>query len=114
MWRKTKRLLQHPTGAVCMMRAHFHRRSLSMPKKKKLTIRIIVSLALLAALSIVLTRVLAVTAGPYRFSIGNMPIVLAGILFGPLAGALTGFVSDFIGASLTYGWSPQLMVSHPS
>lgn len=80
-----------------------------MPKKKTLTVKIIVTLALLAALSIVLTRILAFTAGPYRFSIGNMPIVLSGILFGPLAGALTGFVADFIGANfLSLGWSPQL------
>lgn len=83
-----------------------------MSKNVVLGTKTIVTLALLAALSIVLTRLLAVTVGTYRFSIGNMPIVLSGILFGPLAGALTGFVADFLGASmLGTGWTPQLMVT---
>lgn len=83
-----------------------------MSKKVMFGTRTIVTLALLVALSIVLTRILAVTAGPYRLSIGSMPIVLSGLLFGPIAGAMTGFVADFLGASLLgTGYTPALMVT---
>ncbi|MDR1328591.1 MAG: folate family ECF transporter S component [Oscillospiraceae bacterium] len=58
----------------------------------------IVTLALLIAMSIALSRLLAVNIGPYRFSIGSMPILISGLLFGPLAGVLTGFAADFLGA----------------
>jgi riboflavin transporter len=84
-----------------------------MPKKVMFGTKTIVTLALLVALSIVLTRILAVNAGPYRLSIGSMPIVLSGLLFGPIAGAMVGFVADFLGASLmgTAAYMPALMVT---
>ncbi|MDR2605940.1 MAG: folate family ECF transporter S component [Oscillospiraceae bacterium] len=64
----------------------------------KIATRTTVSLAVLAALSIVLSRVLAINSGPMRFSIGSTPIVLAGLLFGPIGGVLVGFGADFLGA----------------
>lgn len=62
---------------------------------------------LLAALSIILTRFLVVyLTESIRISFGNIPIMLAGLWFGPLTGALVGFSADFIGANLFsgFGW----------
>ncbi|MDR0445664.1 MAG: folate family ECF transporter S component [Oscillospiraceae bacterium] len=69
-----------------------------MSKKGLAVTKTIVTLSLLAAMSIVLSRILAVNVGPYRFSIGSMPLLLAGLLFGPVGGALCGFAADFLGA----------------
>ena len=48
---------------------------------------------------------------PLRFSIEAVPIFIAGMLFGPLPGALTGFAADFIGCLFTpYGYNPIFCV----
>ena len=42
-----------------------------------------------------------------RFSIEAVPIYLAGMLFGPMAGALVGFSSDLVGCLFSgYGYNP--------
>ena len=49
--------------------------------------------ALLTALSVVLARLLTIIPSEVsRFSLEAVPILLAGLLFGPLPGALVGFV----------------------
>lgn len=68
----------------------------------KLTPRHAANLGLLAAVSIVLTRVFGVVlpiagVGALRLSFGEIPIILAGLLFGPAGGALTGLTADLIG-----------------
>ena len=78
---------------------------------KNRSIRIIVFLGLLTALSIVLTRLLSVTLTGYlRVSLGNLPIILAGVWFGPFAGAVVGAVADIVGAITLspFGWSPWI------
>ena len=46
-----------------------------------------------------------------RFSLEAVPIFLAGMLFGPLPGALTGFAADFIGCLFSpYGYNPIFCV----
>ena len=60
------------------------------------------NLGLLTAISIVLTRVFGLIipvagVGALRLSFGEIPLILAGVLFGPWAGALTGVASDLIG-----------------
>lgn len=67
--------------------------------------RKMILLSLFSAISIVLTRLLAFYiplfgSNDVRISLGDIPILMAGLLFGPLAGALTGLVSDIVGASL--------------
>lgn len=67
--------------------------------------RSIVQLGLLAAMSIVLTRTLSVAvpiAGVFaiRLSFGEIPIILGGLLFGPVFGAALGFIADIVGISL--------------
>lgn len=79
---------------------------------KKFSTRSIVFLGLMAAVSIVLTRLLSVTVDPatLRLSLGNVPIVLVSLWFGPIEGAAVGFIADLIGASVfsPYGWNPLL------
>lgn len=74
---------------------------------QKINTQKLVLSGLLAALSIILTRFLVVyLTESIRISFGNLPIMLAGLWFGPLTGALVGFSADFIGASLFsgFGW----------
>lgn len=59
----------------------------------------------LIALSIILTRVFGVIlpvagVGAVRLSFGAIPIMLAGLLYGPLAGFLTGVAADLLGFAL--------------
>lgn len=59
------------------------------------------SMAMLTALSIVATRLLGVQVGQFlRLSFGGIPIILSGILFGPLPGAMVGTAADLIGFML--------------
>ena len=54
--------------------------------------------AFLAALSIVCGKYLAIPMGTVmRFSFENLPIILAGMLFGPAIGATTAVVADLLG-----------------
>ena len=64
--------------------------------------------ALLTALSVVLARLLTVIPSEAsRFSLEAVPIVLAGLLFGPVPGAAVGFAADFIGCLFSpYGYNP--------
>ncbi|HKM42646.1 MAG TPA: folate family ECF transporter S component [Limnochordia bacterium] len=68
----------------------------------RLTTRQAANLGLLTAVSIVLTRIFGVVVpvagvGALRLSFGEIPIILAGVLFGPVGGGLTGLASDLIG-----------------
>ena len=62
-----------------------------------LTLRVAVAAALLAALSIVLGKYLAISLPTLRFSFENLPILMAGILFGPIVGGLVGGLADLVG-----------------
>lgn len=62
----------------------------------------LVAASLLTAISIILTRVFSIMipiAGiqGLRVGFGGIPIIMSGILFGPLVGALTGTTADLIG-----------------
>ena len=65
--------------------------------------------ALLAALSVAMSRLFGLMPNEYsRFSIESVPVFLAGVLFGPVAGALVGFVGDFVGCLFSgYGYNPM-------
>ncbi len=77
-------------------------------QKKLLSTKTLAFCALLAALSVVLARLMGLMPdASSRFSIESVPIFLAGMLFGPLAGALVGFVADFVGCLFSgYGYNP--------
>jgi len=62
----------------------------------------ITTMGLLIALSIILTRIasLRIAIGGVegiRIGLGRLPIILGGIIFGPLAGGLIGAFSDLLG-----------------
>ncbi len=65
------------------------------------SVRTLACSALFVALSIVCGKYLAIPFGNIlRFSFENLPIILTGVLFGPLAAALVGALADILGCVL--------------
>ena len=77
-----------------------------MSKSKKFfSVKNLTAMAMLIALQIVLSRFLGfqVSEG-LRISFESIPIILGGIWLGPVAGAVIGLVSDFLGTVISgYG-----------
>ena len=71
-----------------------------MKNESKISVRTLTAMALLIAMSIVFSRVLSISTGFVRFNLGSLPVLLAGILFGPWAGFVVGMVADIIGGVL--------------
>lgn len=65
------------------------------------SIRLTATLAVFSAIGIVLGKLLAFNITEFmRFSLENLTIILAGILFGPICGAAVGIVQDLVGCLL--------------
>ena len=65
------------------------------------SLKIMVASAFLVAISIVAGKYLAIRGGDVlRFSFENLPILLAGIAFGPLIGLVTGVAADLVGCMM--------------
>ena len=81
-------------------------------KKLAFPVRNLAFCALLAAMSVVLARfIIPMPNVSTRFSIEAVPIFLAGMLFGPLAGGLVGFSADLVGCLFSgYGYNPLFCV----
>ena len=61
-------------------------------------IRMLTIAALMAALSIICGKYLAIPVGTVlRFSFENLPLLFSGMILGPVAGLLTGAVADIVG-----------------
>lgn len=60
----------------------------------------LVMLGVLVAMTIVLSRFFAIYLGFARFTLGSVCTIMAGLWFGPLAGALSGMVADLLGTIL--------------
>ena len=73
-------------------------------------LRVMIFSSFLSAMSIVFGKYLAVNVGEVlRFSFENLPIIFAGMAFGPIAGAAVGVVSDIVGCFLVgYGTLPMV------
>lgn len=73
-------------------------------------LRILAMSAVLVAMSIVCGKYLAIRGGDIlRFSFENLPILLAGMLFGPTVGAVCGIAADLIGCFLVgYAINPMI------
>lgn len=67
---------------------------------KKWVLTRLTTLALLIALEVVLSRILSFQQWNMRFSFGFIPVVVAGIMFGPIAGGTVATLGDIIGANL--------------
>ena len=76
-------------------------------------LRLTVFGALLSAVSIVCGKYLAFNMGEFlRFSFENLPIIFAGMAFGPIVGATVGAVADLIGCLLVgYAINPIITVA---
>ncbi len=87
-----------------------------MSKQNKsilMTTRTLAYCAMLVALGVVLSRLAGIMPSEVsRYSIGMVPTFLAGLLFGPIPGALVGFAADFIGCLFSpYPYNPIFCVS---
>ena len=76
------------------------------------SLRVLALAAVLVAMSIVCGKYLAIRGGDVlRFSFENLPILLAGMMFGPLVGAVVGVAADLIGGVLVgYAINPLVTV----
>lgn len=81
-------------------------------RKSMMNTKTLAYCALLAALSVVLARlVIPMPNATTRFSIEAVPVFIAGILFGPIPGALVGFTADFVGCLFSsFGYNPIFSV----
>jgi ECF transporter S component (folate family) len=60
----------------------------------------LVTLSMLIALQVVLSRFLSVQLWNFKFGFGFIPVVIAAVLMGPLEAAACGAIADFIGSNL--------------
>ena len=83
-----------------------------MQKVNKTSLNISITLALLVAISIICGKFLAFRVGDIlRFSFENLPIIFAGVAFGPVAGALVGVVADLLGCVMVgYAINPIVTI----
>ena len=83
-----------------------------MKPKTQMATRTLAFCALLAALSVVFARLIVPMPNAFtRFSIEAVPICLAGLLFGPLAGGMVGFTADLVGCLFSgYGYNPLFCI----
>lgn len=63
---------------------------------QKISTKHLVSCAVLACIGGILSGPLSFYFMTWKISLGSVPVMLAGILFGPLMGGMTGFASDVI------------------
>ena len=67
---------------------------------KKLSLRSICHLAILTALEVVLNRFLSIQTPFLKIGLSFVPVVMGGMLYGPLGGAIVGGLGDMVGALL--------------
>ena len=83
-----------------------------MSKNGRMKTKTLSYCALLAALGVVMARLFGLMPNEFsRFSIEAVPTVIAGILFGPVAGGLVGFTADLVGCLFSgYGYNPLFCI----
>ena len=69
-------------------------------KNNLLSLKGLLVMALFIALSMVFKR-FSITMGPFRISFENLPLILSGIIFGPVIGFITGAVADILGCFIS-------------
>jgi len=62
--------------------------------------RTLVTLAILVAMEIVLSRFLSISAWNTKIGFSFIPVAVAAMLYGPVAGGMVGALGDFVGAVL--------------
>ncbi len=82
-----------------------------MSGKVKFNTRMWVFLAMLTALTIVLTRFASIPVGnTFRIGIGRLPVFAASLWYGCVPGLAVAVIADIIGSILTTGWNPFLTI----
>ena len=66
-----------------------------------LNTRSLVMMALLVAIQIILARYLSIQSETFRISFETIPLALAGMWLGPLAGVIVALVADILGTVLS-------------
>ena len=66
----------------------------------KLDTKSLVTIALLVAMEVVLSRFLSISAWNIKIGFSFLPIVIGAILYGPIGGGLIGALGDLLGATL--------------
>ena len=66
----------------------------------KISTKKLITLSVLVAMDVVLTRFLSLNAWNTRIGFGFVPMVLAALIYGPLSAGIVGALADFIGAIL--------------
>lgn len=61
---------------------------------RNLSTRILVRTSLLVSMSVVLKVFFSFTLTTFRFTFYDIPLIVSGIMFGPMVGAVSGFVTD--------------------
>ena len=103
--------------AICCAERRFF-----MKNKKKIalfkSVKVICAAAMLCAMSVVIGIIcksfLNFGLGLFRITFENLPIVLAGIMFGPFVGAAVGAASDifsYIMSGQIYPWNPMVTLA---
>ena len=80
-----------------------------MKSRRKITTGTLVKASFLVALSIVLTRFATILPVPtIRIGFGEVPLIINGILFGPIVGGIGGIAADLIGIMINPQGPPHL------
>ena len=85
-------------------------------QKNNKSIKLLTTIAMMTAISIVIgifcKSVLNFGGGLFRVTFENLPIILTGIIFGPIAGGTVGLASDLISYMLSgQVYPPNLLVT---
>ena len=88
------------------------RKTKKMSQNSRAALIRLTTCAMMVALAIVLCRVLGFPQGgsAFRIEISFLPIAVVGVLYGPIWAAVAYGLTDFIGALLTTGINPFILI----
>ncbi len=67
---------------------------------KKNNIRLLVTMAMMVAMHIILSRFLSINTPIQKIGFSFVPLFIAAVLYGPVAAGAVGAIGDFLGATL--------------
>ena len=67
--------------------------------RNRISTKTLVLAAIFVAMNVILSRLGAIMLfnGSVRFSFGNIPLIVSGLILGPVVGAMTGGIADLLG-----------------
>ena len=71
-----------------------------MKKPQKLTVKKLMTISLLIALEIILTRILSIQTPIVRISFGFLPIVIMAMMYGPVYAGIGAVIANLVGVTL--------------